>query len=355
MQALSRDLGIKDQDLAQIATLPAEDHSPPLDFDELPKTADEIPLQRHGALLLLAARSAANVLWPGAPTARVPVYPDLAVIFSNFIGNEAAEEQPQVLHDALLTITVMSSHDQVEKPTDEKQYAAFILSMTTCSSRQVYNSLRKISIPIARAHPDETTRFRLIRRILETEELVYARETAIGWLKEEILAAEPSAIFHDPDYFRVLFPIIFNVSELESLVDPSNLVSSFLRFTQTISPYTHAALSLYYILLSSAQLRDKLELSKTQHAFQTKFLPRLKSTYRAFEDDLLQNGGDGQIEAAIGEDMCHSGMARSVGLLSHVIEQVEEKLAELYAHDEAGDISPEDVARVEKIKAATAV
>ncbi|CRG83657.1 hypothetical protein PISL3812_01012 [Talaromyces islandicus] len=358
--ALSRDLGIKDQDLVQIATLPAEDHLPPLDFDDLPKTADEIPLQRHGALLLLAARSAANVLWPGAATARVPVYPDLAVIFSNFIGNEDAPEQPQVLHDALLTITTMSLHNQVEKPADEKQYADFVLSVTTCSSRQVYNSLRKIPSTIARAYPDDIARFKLLRRVLETKELVYARETAIGWLKDEILAAaEPSAtIFHDPDYFRVLFPIIFNVAELESLAaaSSSNAVVPFLQFTQTVAPYTHAALSLYYILLSSAQLRDKLELAKTQHAFQTKFLPQLKSTYRAFEGDLLQNGGDGQIEAAIGEEMCHSGMARSVGVLSHVIDQVEEKLAELYAHDEAGDTSsPEDLAKIEKIKAATTV
>lgn len=355
---MSRDLGIKDEDLVKIATLPAEDLPPPLDFDELPKTADEIPLQRHGALLLLAARSAANVLWPGAATARVPVYPDLAVIFSNFIGGGAAEEQPQALHDALLTITTMSLNGQVEKPTDEKQYADFVLSVTTCSSRQIYNSLRKIPSTIARSHPDEIARFKLIRRILEQEELVYARETAIGWLKDEILAAkESSTIFHDPHYFSILFPIIFNEAELESLVDPSsNAVVPFLRFTQTVAPYTHAALSLYYILLSSAQLRDKLKLGKTQHAFQTKFLPRLKSTHRAFEDDLPQNGGDGQIEAAIGEDMCHAGMARSVGLLSHVIEQVEEKLAELYAHDEAGEASGQaDLAEIEKIKAATAV
>jgi hypothetical protein len=344
----------------QIATLPAEDHPPPLDFDELPKTADKIPLQRHGALLLLAARSAANVLWPGAATARVTVYPDLAVIFSNFIGNEDAQEQPQALHDALLTITAMSLHDQVENPADEKQYVDLVLSATTCSSRQVYNSLRKIPSTIARAHPDELARFKLLRRILETDELVYARETAIGWLKDEILAAaEPkTTIFHDPGYFRVLFPIIFNVAKLESLAaaSSSNAVVPFLRFTQTVAPYTHAALSLYYILLSSPQLRDKLELSKTQHAFQTKFLPQLKSTYRAFEGDLLQNGGEGQIEAAIGEEMCHSGMARSVGVLSHVIEQVEEKLAELFGHDEAGDTSsPEDLAKVEKIKAATTV
>jgi hypothetical protein len=357
IQALSRDLGIKDEELVNIATLPAEDHPPPLDFDEPPKTAEEIPLQRHGALLLLAARSAANVLWPGAGTARVPIYPDLAVIFSNFIGNGAAEEQPQALHDALLTITAMSLHDQVEQPTDEKQYSDLVLSVTTCSSRQIYNSLRKIPATIARSHPDEVTRFKLIRRILEKEELVYARETAIGWLKDEILTApEPNTSFHDPHYFSVLFPIIFNVAELESLVDPSsNVVVPFLRFTQTVAPYTHAALSLYYILLSSTQLRDKLELDKTQHAFQTKFLPRLKSTYRAFEDDLPQNGGDGQIEAAIGEDMCRSGMARSVGLLSHVIEQVEEKLAELYAHDEAGISGQADLDKVEKVKAATAV
>lgn len=325
---MSRDLEIKDDDLVQLAKLPAKDHPPPLDFDKLPKTAEEIPLQRHGALLLLAARSAANVLWPGAATARVAVYPDLAVIFSNFVGDKTAEEQPQALHDALLTITAMSLQGEIENPADEKQYADLVLSATTSSSRQIYNSLRKVPATIARSHPDELTRFGLIRRVLEQEDLVYARETAIGWLKDEILATE-SSVFHNPENFRTLFPIMFNEAELGSLVESSDLVDPFLRFTQTVAPYTHAAVSLYYILLSSPQLRDQLEVGKTQNEFQTKFLPRLKSTQRVFESDLTANGGDGQIEAAIGEDMCRAGMARSVGLLGHIVEQVEEKLDEI--------------------------
>ncbi|KAH8696725.1 YAP-binding/ALF4/Glomulin [Talaromyces proteolyticus] len=361
--ALSRDLGIKDEYLLQIVTSPVETRPPPLDFDELPKTADEIPLERHGALLMLAARSSASILFSGSQPVHIPVYPDLAVIFANFVGVGTPNEQPQALHDALLTITTISSHDKVGEPIDEKQYTDLSLAVTTCSSRQIFNSLRRIPSTIARSHPSDTARFKLIRKIFENEDLLYARETAVGWLKDEILAptadiSSQNTVFLNPHYFSVLFPIIFNPAEFDSMDIATDIVAAFLRFSQALAPYTHAALSLYYILLSSTQLRNKLELSHGYPFFKTEFLPRLKSTCQLLEEDLSANGGDGKIEAAIGEDMCHIGLARSVGLLSHIIAQVEEKLGDLIAHDEetiGSGRNTFDISKVEAIRFATAV
>ncbi|OKL57595.1 hypothetical protein UA08_06955 [Talaromyces atroroseus] len=343
-KALSRDLGITDEDMLRIVSTPAASHPPPLDFDELPNTPDAIPLERHGALLLLAARSSAALLFSGAETARVPVYPDLAVILSNFVGMPSTtrgveEGQAQALHDALLALTAISSHGGIEQPTDQKQYSDLILALTACSSRQSYNALRNIPANIVHNNQSEIDRLGLMQEIFEKEELLYARESAVSWLKHEILAAakklhsgqtyNASAIFIDHHYISILFAALYNKIELDSLDMSTGLVFSWIRFSRSLAPYLHAALNLYYVIICSSQLRDKLKIGGTSHtSFRKEFLGPLKSVCNAFEADLTQNGGNGRIEAVVGEDMCQVGMARSVGLLYHIIEQVEAKLGD---------------------------
>jgi Uncharacterised protein family, YAP/Alf4/glomulin len=339
---LSRDLGITDEDLLRIVSTQAGSHPPPLDFDELPDAPDGISLERHGALLLLTARSSAAILFAEAGTARVPVYPNLATILSNFVGSPRTTGgveggHAQALHDALLALTAISSHGKIEQPADEKQYSDLVLALTACSSRQSYNALRNIPANIFRANTSEIARFTLVQGILEKEELIYARESAIGWLKYEILAAakkldtdqtNTGSIFIDPHYTTILFAALYNKSEFDSLDMSTGIVISWIHFTQSLAPYLHAALNLYYVIISSSQLRDKLEIDSAYTAFRKDFLDPLKSTCHVFEEDLTQNGGNGRIEAVVGEDMYQAGMARSVSLLYHIIEQVEAKLGD---------------------------
>lgn len=307
-------------------------------------------MERHGSLLLLAARFSATVLFSQHDNVRIPIYPDLAAIFSNFIGVPGADsEQPQTLQDALLALTVISIRGEIEQPVNDRQYEDFVLALTACSSRQSYNSLRRIPSTVVRSHPSPDARFNLIRRVLEDEKLLYARETAIGWLKDEILVttaanAEPN-IFVDPRCFSALFPLLFNPTELSSLDvssgSSSSIVVSWLRFSQMLAPPIHAALSLYYILLSTPKLRNHLQLRKSYRSFRTNFLAPLKAVCSAFEADLTANGGDGRIEAAVGEDACQVGMARSVGVLYHVTGRIEERAADVFEEDDEDESKPE--------------
>ncbi|KAF3400510.1 hypothetical protein DPV78_006036 [Talaromyces pinophilus] len=344
--ALSRDIGIKDDDLLAIVLTPAESHLPPLDFEEAPKSAEEIPLERHGALLLLAARSSAATLFEGAETARIPIYPNIEVILSNFVGagvtDEAAEEQAQALHDALLALTIISSQKGVETPSDDQQFKALVLALTRCSRRQTYNGLRNIPAVILHSNPSLESRFSLVQDIIQKDELLYARESAIGWLKNEILAAarthdEHDNIFIDPQHFSKISTSLYNTSMFQSLDMSAGIVISWIQFSQSLAPYLHAALNLYYAIISSPQLRGQLKIENEYTSFRKNFLEPLKSTCHAFEGDLVHNGGDGRIESVVGEDMCQVGMAQSVGLLFHIIEQVDEKLNDLFG--DGGDVA----------------
>ncbi|KAL4889510.1 YAP-binding/ALF4/Glomulin [Aspergillus ambiguus] len=364
--ALSRDFGLDDKQLLGIVFQPSETHPPPLDFEEPPKKADEVLLERHGSLLLLAARAAMAELFSSGQVTPIAVFPDLAKIFANFVGgyntpDDVVFGQPQALLDSLLTLTVFSMQNSIGTPATEREFRDFILALTACTARQHYGSVRQIPEAIVHSNPSPISRFKVIRNVLEEESCLTVKDSVIGWLKNEILTAakdparttEPS-IFLNSHYFSVLFPSLFNPAQLLLNVS-SDIVASWIKFSQTLTPSIHAALNLYYILVSSTDLRNQLQLGKTYLFFRSRFLEPLKTLLHAFQADLTQNGGDGKIEAAVGENMCHMGMARSVDLISHALEQVEDVVGDAFVVSDAElqEPSADDIARVDKARKET--
>ncbi|RAL14880.1 uncharacterized protein BO97DRAFT_412175 [Aspergillus homomorphus CBS 101889] len=366
--ALSRDFGLSDKQLLEIALKSPDDQPPPLDFDEPPRKADEIPLERHGSLLLLAARAASAELFSSGQVTPIAVFPDLARVFRNFVGgynspDEVAFGQPQVLLDSLLALTVFAMQQPIQPPAIEKEFVDFVLCLTACTARQNYSSVRRIPGTVVKSNSSAIARFKLIRTVLEDDRFRTVKDSAIVWVKDGILDASKasetdvtseSSPFLNPHYFSVLFPSLFDSSELLMNVS-SDLVASWIKFSQTLTPSIHAALSLYYLLVSTPNLRQQLQLEKTYVYFRNRFLEPLKSLCHAFEADLTKNGGDGQIEAAVGESLTQIGMARSVGLVSHALEQVEEALGEAFVlkDSELPEPSADDIARVDMIRKET--
>ncbi|KAL4807598.1 DUF1760-domain-containing protein [Aspergillus unguis] len=363
--ALSYDLGLTDVELLEVVTRAPETQPPPLDFEEHPNSAAEIHLERHGSLLLLASRAAVGKLF-SRKASQINIYPELARIFDNFVGkfcsfDEVAFEQPQVLLDSLLALTVLSLQSPASAPANESEFTDFVLSLTACTVRQTYSTVRKIPSSVIHRNPSQVSRFKIIRKVLEDGNYGTIKDRAIDWLKDEILEAakEPpsaeSSIFLNPHYFSVLFPLLFASPALE--LDISELVASWVKFTQSIGPSIHSALNLYYVLVSSSQLRSQLQLEKTYVYFRNRFLEPLKAICSAFTADLTENGGDGKIEASVGEDMVKIGTARSVSLILHVVDQVEDAVSEAYVvgDTELQEPSADDIARVDAIRKETSV
>ncbi|KAH8429513.1 uncharacterized protein LDX57_007175 [Aspergillus melleus] len=360
--ALSRDFGIDEGQLLGIVYQAPEDVPPPLDFEDPPRQVDEIPLERHGSLLLLAARSATAELFSTGQVVPLPVFPDLARVFQNFVGgyntpDDVAFGQPQVLLDSLLTLTVLSMQHEIGQPSTTKEFREFILALTACTTRQNYGTVRRIPGDIVHSHPSHLLRFKIIRCILEEHHFLAVKDDAIGWLKQEILKAasqpEPN-IFLNPHYFSVLFPLLFNSSSLLLNVS-TDLVASWIKFSQTLTPAIHAAVNLYYVLVSSPQLRAQLQLEKSYIYFRDQFLDPLRSLIRAFESDLPKNGGDGRIQNSVGEEVCQLGMARSVAVVSHALSKLEDVVSEVFIGADADfqEPSTEDIARVDRIRKET--
>lgn len=292
-------------------------------------------------------------------------FPDLARIFSNFVGStdkpiEAVFEQPKIFLDSLLALAVFSMERSTGKAENEREFRDFVLSLTACTASQNYGSIRQLPVKVLHSHYSQLARFKLIRKGLEDDNLQTIKDSAVGWLKHEILdaagqrrgAASGDNIFLNPHYFSVILPSMFNSGELFLDVS-SDIVAAWIKFSQTMAPALHAALSLLYILISSPNLREQLQLGKSYVYLRRMVLEPLKSLCHAFESDLTQNGGDGGIEAAV--DMWQIGMSRSVGLVSHILGQVEDAVGDAFtlADTEHPEPTADDLARVEAIRKET--
>ncbi|KAL2371353.1 hypothetical protein RJZ57_004220, partial [Blastomyces gilchristii] len=196
--ALSRDFDLETKELLDIISKPGDQQPLPLDFEETPKHPNDVPIQRHGCLLLLAARSAADkLLSSGQPVKPIPVFPDLAAIFLNFLGESKSPystmmEEPEALVDSLLSLAVIASCNPVSAPQNETEFSQLIIQLTACARAPGFRSFSRMArVPstIFHSNPDPTARFNLINKILENEDLQDAREPAIGWLKDELLPA----------------------------------------------------------------------------------------------------------------------------------------------------------------------
>ncbi|CDM31214.1 hypothetical protein CBS147339_85 [Penicillium roqueforti] len=358
LMALSRDVGIDNEELLSIISGPPTDQTAPLDFDEPPINPNQIPLERHGSLLLLAARAAGATLFTsGQPLRQVSVFPELSQIFNNFVGghtnlDEVAFGQPHALLDSLLALTVYALQTPIEFPSSDTEFKDFVIILTACTSRQSHGIVRQIPAAIVQSHPSAETRFKLIYKILEDDHLASARDSAIAWLKDEILRSPQSAdnIFQDPLYFWALLPALFKPVTAAS--SSSDLVASWSRLTQIQGPPLHSALNLYYLLLSSPSLRDRLQLDKTSKFFRNHVLNPLRQVFQSFEDDLTAKGGEGVIEAAVGEEMCQIGNARSIGLIGLTLDQIEETSSDAFGSDEGdlGEFSEAEEAKVSEIR-----
>ncbi|KAJ5785501.1 uncharacterized protein N7503_010713 [Penicillium pulvis] len=336
--ALSRDFGIESADLVSIISSSPDSQPQILDFDEPTTSANEISLERHGSLLLLAARTAGSTLFrSGESVPRIPIFPDLALIYKNFLGDtesldEVAYGQPQALIDSLLALTVFALQEPTTTPSSHAEFKNFVITLTGCTSNKEYGIVRQIPATIVHSYPSTTARFKLIQTILEDDRLQSARDSAVSWLKDEIIGAtSPDTIFQDPVYFWSLFPLLFKTARVAA---STKLIDGWISLTQTEGPALHSALNLYFLLLSSP-LRDQLHLEKTVLFFRSEVLAPLRTLFRTFEADFTSKGGDGIVEAAVGVEMSQVGLSRSLGLIGLTLDQIEDAISEAYGTDDA--------------------
>ncbi|EER42050.1 conserved hypothetical protein [Histoplasma capsulatum H143] len=180
-------------------------------------------------------------------------------------------------------------------------------------------------------------RFNLIRQILEDEDLQYAREPAIGWLKEDLLAATTPNVhpdqkenpFIDPTHFAILFPRIYEPIPDDWLslgtAKTDHLINTWLTFTQHLLPYHLAILNLYYFVTQSATLYKQLQIQELHPAFESKFLVPLRTFAQQISTDAEIKA---RVEMEIGNEAEQVGQG-AAELMLHIIGEIEDASAGL--------------------------
>lgn len=342
MQALSTDIGLGSGDLLQIVLERTDGQPPPWDFEETVKSPADIPLERRGCLLLLAAKYANSILLQSErEKADLTVMPDLSAILSNLLGHlqpADIDEQPVALIDSILTLAIVAHRKNPStKPIDALEFKQLLLRLISCTNTPSFQRIlraQKIASNIFHAPHNAAMRFQTVRSILQDDNISPStRECALRWLKEELVQwsnSPPESTenpFLDAAAFaallpRIQFPNTFGFDTI-AVGDPS------LTPQPAAEKYTSlylAAFNLYFFMLKSEALRERLDMGKIfDGQFRAKYIDPLKVEMR-----LLHENKD-IISRAETQDMGTESleMARvATDVVCHIIGEVEQAMDE---------------------------
>ncbi|KAL8895657.1 MAG: hypothetical protein Q9192_003514, partial [Flavoplaca navasiana] len=280
MLALTRDLNLALGDLRR-----ALDESDTLADDEsndLPTSASEVPLSRPGCLYLLCASYASAVLFD-APSKESPETEN-AKFFSllgDFLGDPSSStlgSENLALIDSLLffghyTLQSNDLRSFLERPKNDPAFTQTLQYFSIISANTPSAALRYVAhlltSKILHAQPNDLMRLSFIKDTLQHCPYENLKASAVGWLKDEILMANPPgaaktpnessteetnektvpSIFATPTCIATLAPHLF--------LSPANMDKD--EFCAHESFFL-AALNLYYLLLTKEGLNEKLDL-----------------------------------------------------------------------------------------------
>ncbi|KAI4101170.1 MAG: hypothetical protein LQ345_007424 [Seirophora villosa] len=272
MLALARDLHLTPDELVKTLTEPEDlsNENP----DDLPSSASDVPLSRPGCLHLLCATITSNILFHAPSTIpALSVFPTFSSTLTNLLGDPSSGRigtEPASLIDSLLFLgshTFETSSLPKQPPDDDTFTNALqrlsLLSANTPSAPLRYHA-HILTSRLLHAHPNQNLRLAFIKDTLQHCPYENLKASAVGWLKDEILAAlAPSnteneqqesasvevggSIFSTPACVETLSPHLFR--------DPLAMSDEEFR---AHAPFFLAALNFRYFLLLLARkgLRD---------------------------------------------------------------------------------------------------
>ena len=319
-----------------------------LDLDEeqeLPSSASDVPLSKTGSIYIVATMAASSTLFNSpASLPSLSLVPDFAGILASTLGDSAtgstgAESEPLI--DAVLFLGFLIITSQPKFPAEE-------------NSDHVYNNvLQRLSLlsanipsPVLRYHahlltssilhlnPSENSRLAFIRDTLEHCPFENLKASAIGWLKDEILAAEKAeskepdaeiSVFASSAVLTALAPFIFPPPE--KLMEGQSTPDSYGTF-QAHEPFYLAVLNLLYLLLSSVNLSSRLEMSEVAKQNELpRFLDSILQCSKKFQSSILND------ELDCGDEQGRSDGFSSLELIEMTVEQAQHALTKVGMKD----------------------
>ena len=295
-KALARDLSMKPDDLINLLVGNSENG---LDEEasDLPSSPSDVPLSQTGALYILSEMVACPIFFQPAVSAPFPadILPDYIGVIISFISDPAMGGigmENESLLDALffLGFYTLHSRPRVTPPNDD-EFNNALQRLSMLSARLPSPILRyhahRLASTLLHLHPSEDVKLVYIKDTLEHCPYENLKSSAVGWLKDEILAAhngeEGSAghgrvsMFATPVVLEILEPYLW-----PEVRKPSKTEKDYETF-QSWQVFYLSVLNLLYLLITNTMIAGNLQISRFIPTLTTSFLDPLVEGARYFE------------------------------------------------------------------------
>ncbi|EON64110.1 hypothetical protein W97_03340 [Coniosporium apollinis CBS 100218] len=361
LAALGLDLEITSEELlATILDTTAEPTGLPSEEDDPPASAQDISLSKHGALFMFTAREVSEVLHGARPTAPpINIFPQHATVLQNYIDvadPATIGTQEEAIIDTIIALGLLSlSKNNIGEPDSDEQFTLYLQSTSLLSANSPSPTLRYhahyLTASVLRSHPSDTVRLSFIRDTLEHCPYENLKACAVGWLKGEIIEANPPtplpasasasapaaelssespaplstdqeakdpSIFTTPLALSTVAPHLF--PDLTHDLAAPSLVESYTNFKTSLS-FCLATLNFYYLLLCAKHLHKPLDVPgmHQENDIGGSYLWPLRQAVGRFREGLEEGG---QLADEEGEEGAKMGLAE-LRLLEDVLGRVE--------------------------------
>lgn len=346
---LAKDLRLSNDALLSATSIVeklSELSDPDGDEDDCPESAADVPLSRHGSLLLYTARQVSTILYgtehvPMQTESQFELFPHHQEVMKNCLaspnmGQGYLGTEPEALIDAVLALgLVCLERDMIGEPQNDEQFNEYLqvvaLLSSNCPNSHLRGHAHYLTSTVLRSQPDDQVRLSFIRDTLEHCPFENLKVSAVGWVKGETIEANPQrvpehhhtdaahqeenkSIFARPLALDRLAPSLFPSLRAELITAP--ILDAWMTFQTNISFYL-ASLNLIYLLLSAKHIQQSLEISELwkNNDIAGSFLTPLKEMKERLSV-AMESGGE------LASEKKDTAVAE-LGLLQQTIERVE--------------------------------
>ena len=312
-KALSRDIGLNPPDLITTILKPP-DPSAEETVDDLPSSANDVPLSTSGALFILSAWLASRPLFQTNFTPQIEL-PDYTELVNAVLPDPSSPEfgsQPPAFLDAVFFLGLYTLHTEpFISPTSDEAFNAAMQRLSLLSAQLPDPTLRYhahyLAFTLLSLQSSDEVKLAYIKDTLEHCPFENLKGSAVGWLKDEIVTANapneegsPSgSIFSSPALIDIVGEWLWGdrvgVPMYSAQQSDEETAEEFANLQKLLSFYL-AVLNLIFLLLSNKTMSTNLDVGDIIKGIREDFLEPLSQAAKGFEEALssgkLNDGED---------------------------------------------------------------